>query len=373
MNQGYPPNNGAPQYPPQGQMQQGYASQTAAPAKPKKEAVICIPQGRIIGTVQDGTLIGGGQKRNYKTDQLEFDEKGQPIFNWVIVLAVPKQAMQQDPNGIGRIWTEMWKAYLEKHPNGMQMVDPKTGFPDPKNFFSMKCKDGDLAIDTQGKPYRDRVGYAGHYVLTLSTQIKPQFFIPDGGVNKEVTEGIKVGDYVNVAVQVSSGDSGLYLNPKMVQLVERGAAIVSGPSADDVFSKGQPQVSQFINVVKDPVYDPSTAFNPQFMPAGQGAPQYPPQQQQGFAPPMNQQAPQFQQPQQVAPNYGALPQQQQNGYASQGQPAYQGQFDPNAVGGGQHNPAAQSVGGSPSPQGQPAFNAGPNQYPPNGGMPQGQR
>lgn len=365
--------------------QQGFQQPQQPPQQPSREPVICVTQGRIIGTAQDGDLFKGAQKKNLKTGQLEVDPKsGLPVWNWVIILAIPKAAMQGDPSGIGRIWTEMWTEFQRKFPtNWQQLIDPRTGFPNPKTSFSMKCKDGDLAVDEQGKPYSLREGYKGCYVLTLSTRIPPTFFIPQGGQNVQVTEGIKVGDIVNVAVQVSSGDSGLYLNPKMVQLVERGAAIVSGPNADDVFGMAQPQRSQFIQSVPDPMANPATAFQGMGMPGAPAGSTVPPQYQQPAA------------PQPAAPNYGAVPQhfhpqgQQvpQMGNVPSGAPVAQqaapygvngampgapqgGQYDPNAVnGGGHHQPAAPHVGGSPTPQPGYAMNAGQpgNPYPTNGG------
>lgn len=377
MNQ-YNPNQGQQQY----QQQNPPAAQAVA----KREAVICITQGRILFTNQDGDLFKGGQKKNLKTGEMMFDPQSRlPIWEWVIGIAVPKTAIKGDPTGIGKIWTEMWTEFQRRFPSQwQQMIDPRTGFPDPKTF-SMKCKDGDTALDQQGKPMNTREGYKGNYILTLSTRIQPQFFIPQGGQNVQVIEGIKVGDIVNVCVQVSSGDSGLYLNPKMIQLVEKGAAIVSGPNADDVFGQAQPQRSQYVQSVPDPLANPASAFGNQ-MPQ-QGVPQF---QQQA---PVQQQ---YQQPvPQAQPNYGALPEQYQqpvnqggavniphvgNGNVGQQphsiqmnyQQQYQpqgGNFDPNAVGAGQVQQPVQYAGGNQMPQQGSALPAGPNQFPTNNGMP----
>ncbi len=317
------------------------------PQQQANEPVICVTQGRIVFTGENGDLFKGHHKKNYKTQQPEFDPKtNQPVWEWLIGLAVPKIAMEQDKLGIGKIWTEMWTAYFKKHPQGQQLIDPKTGFPNPKQVFSMKCKDGDRAYDENGQLIPPKEGWAGHYILTLSTRLPVQFFIPQGGTNVQVTEGIKVGDYVNVVVQLNAGDSGLFLNPKMVQLVQSGKAIVAGPSADQMFGLQQPTMSQFIKPVVDPMSNPATAFGNMTVPQPQT--------------PVYQQPVQPQAPVQAAPNYGALPPHFQPQV-----PAAPQAFDPNALNAGQPMPVAPfAVGGNPTQAAVPNVNQNP--YPTNG-------
>ena len=92
-----------------------------------------------------------------------------------------------------------------------------------------KDKDGDNAVDNKGKPYRERDGHAGHYVLTASTELKaPEAYRKDqNGTFRQISDTeIKTSDYIIAELSIKGNASpGIYVNPNMVCLVGQGDAI----------------------------------------------------------------------------------------------------------------------------------------------------
>jgi len=228
-----------------------------------------LVQGRLIWTL--GTnMFQGKQKTNMQTKALMLDKNGQPIIEYGFGLAIPKLDPRtgQPTVEFSKIWEALHKEAFTLFPSGQ--IPPT---------FAMKFKDGDTAIDDKGQPYSKREGYAGHIVLSCTTQIPIKYFRFEGGNNILVNDGIKCGDYVNVQLNVKAhpavgqSKAGLYINPSAVQLIQPGKEIVNAPSGDIMFGMQAPVYNGQVEVF-------TPAPMPQVAPIGYpqapvAAPQYP--------------------------------------------------------------------------------------------------
>ncbi len=233
-------------------------------------------QGRLVWTLgQD--LVKGQVKKNMQTKQVMMDQKsGEPIVEYGFGLAIPKVDPRtgQHTAEFTKIWNLLHSEAFTLFPSGQ--IPPS---------FAMKFKDGDTAIDEQGRPYSQREGYAGHIVLSCTTRIPIKYFRWEGGNNILVNDGIKNGDYVNVQLNVKAhpavgqSKAGLYVNPSAVQLIQPGKEIINTPSGDQMFGMGAPV---YAGEVIAPVYGqmpqtmaPQAPMAPQGYPQAPVAPQYP--------------------------------------------------------------------------------------------------
>lgn len=242
-------------------------------------------QGRLVWC-SGPSIFEGAPKTDYNSGAPILDTMGKPVMEYGFGLAV-----QKGTENFNAVWRAMHKQAYTLYPDGN--IAPE---------FAMKFKDGD-GISPKGKPYADKEGYAGHIVLACTTRLTINGFIHDGQQNVQVNTGIKVGDYVNVQLNIKAhpakgnGKPGLYLNPSAVQLIQAGKAIVNAPSGDQLFSNAAPAYAG--QIVAD------TAPAMPAMPMQGQAPAMPVQ-----APAMPAQAPVA--PQMPAqPHYGVLPENMQ--------------------------------------------------------------
>lgn len=189
------------------------------------------PVGRIVwghpGRARQKTHMDGAQKGQPVL------RDGQPVQQWSFGVAFDKAAFQAE------IWPAMSAEIHSGYPNG---VPPR---------FSYKYVDGD-GIDNNGQPFSNREGYAGCFVLAISTEafappiyrLNPQ----TGGYDQLTEDQIKTGDYVRVGlnfkVNVATGTltPSIYVNPVAVELVGYGEAIHTGPDAATLFGGAAPQL-----------------------------------------------------------------------------------------------------------------------------------
>jgi hypothetical protein len=233
---------------------------------------------------------------------------------------------------IAHIWPQMQAAAQSAY--GAEQVP---------GHFAWKYADGDAATGhRKGKPYNQRDGYPGNYVLKFETQFPIQAFRQNAqGTWDQITErDMKTGDYIAVSVNMeghkpktANATPGLYTNPNGVLLIGIGDAISGAPDAATMFGGQQfalPPGAQAPGSV--PTMQPGV--NPPGMQQPPGMP----------APPMQPAAPHY------APQLGA-PMTPQTGYAAPTQggpnPAYQPAYD---IAGGQppQNPM-QPGGYAPTP------------------------
>ena len=176
---------------------------------------LLTPTGRIVW----GHPLKPRQKIDNETKQKVLDQQGQPVMETSYGLAIPIAEFQQ------HVWPMMQSEALKGYPNGA-----------PGNFSWKMTQPTD--IDNKGQPYSLREGYADHVVIAVSTLLEPPpAFRWDAGRNQWVQmqpDEIKCGDYIradlNFKVNVSTSATrkpSLYVNPRAVQFVGYGAAIVS--------------------------------------------------------------------------------------------------------------------------------------------------
>jgi len=199
---------------------------------------ITTPVGRIVW----GHPTKARDKINKDTKQKVLKADGTPAQQWSFGVAFDKATFQQF------IWPAMVQEAATVYPpsatsNGQPSTPPK---------FSWKYTDGD-GIDDQGKPYNTREGYAGCYVLAISSELMaPPIFKNNGASYQQLPgDAVKCGDYVavglNLKVNVPENRAhtpGLYVNPLAIEFVGYGTEIVGQGSADPnaIFKGAQHQL-----------------------------------------------------------------------------------------------------------------------------------
>jgi len=174
------------------------------------------PPGRIVW----GHPARSQKKKDQRTKQPVLRD-GKEVEQWAFGLAIEKNAFNAG------VWPYLHQAASMVYPHGVP------------NGFSWKFKDGD-GVDRKGQPYSAREGYAGHCVLTISTEaFAPQIFKNEGGRYRQIeAHEIKCGDWVVVKLTAKGNapkdpthTPGLYINPNGIELIGYDKEIV-GQAAD---------------------------------------------------------------------------------------------------------------------------------------------
>lgn len=169
---------------------------------------------------------------------------GQPTQEWFMAVAYRKDDPETMPYllKLGTLAAVTWPAFF---PSGAQGVFP-FGCTHPR--FSFKIKDGD-GVDDNGKPNRDKPGFAGCYVVTYSTRIQapgvwqePNFAEMDR-VNDQ--RQLPRGYYVRISHTADTNENdqrpGLYVNLDKVCICadQTGAEVIhTGTTAEQDFGAG---------------------------------------------------------------------------------------------------------------------------------------
>ena len=196
------------------------------------------PVGRIV---QGNPLVASPVLDDAGKPKLKDD--GTPKTNWWITTAFSKQ----DPDTIAmiaEIGQEAARTYPQLFPQGYNPAAPNMGCV--RADFAMKVVDGD-GIDLNGKPHSNKEGWAGHWILKISTYAGVIRCYDGLQNNLPITEPeqIHTGKYVRVSLDIKGngwtgqGNSkpGMFVNPDGVQLVGHGAKIASGPDAATMFAQ----------------------------------------------------------------------------------------------------------------------------------------
>ena len=272
---------------------------------------INTPVGRIVW----GHPLKPQIKKDLNTNQPVIRD-GQKVQQWAFGVAIPKDKF-------GELYNLMKQEALTAYPSG-----------EPSNF-SWKFKDGD-GTGRDGKPYSEREGYAGHYVLTISTEaFQPPCYKYEGNTYRQLEEHeIKTGDYVVVNLDMKANvptnrthTPGLYINPNAIELVGYGTEIKGSGGVDPNAAFGghqhqlPPEASATpIGGAPAGVGMPGTGAAPQGMPPA--APQgMPPAAPQGMPPPATDFVQNTMGNQPTAPTAGMSPQPQTQQVAPTAQPA----------------------------------------------------
>lgn len=184
-----------------------------------------IVQGRLL-SVWGGNLWKGSAKTDDRTKQPVIDPKTQqPIMEYGFILAFPKHLLTQENMVEGKpahFYAAAFQEAQSIYPHGV-----------PKEF-AWKWRDGDSPeVDKKGFPYNQRTGYAGHWILTCSTRIPFPVFKYEGAYI-QINDGVNAGDYVTVQLSIkahaaasTTSKPGMYLNPTMLLLSQKGDPIVT--------------------------------------------------------------------------------------------------------------------------------------------------
>ncbi|MGL4556634.1 MAG: hypothetical protein ACRCV5_03975, partial [Afipia sp.] len=185
--------------------------------------------GRLVWLV--GDLFTGRVKIDEETRQPVISTKtNQPVQEYGFGLAIPESAFANNAQGATDLWNALLKEAMGIFPNGSFPPDFAWKFKRPTDK------------DKNGVEYAQRKGYAGHLVFACTTQQPIRFYRFENGVNTQINNGIKCGDYVEVQLSIKGhaskgtrGKPGLYINPLMVRFNSWGEEIINIPSGDQVF------------------------------------------------------------------------------------------------------------------------------------------
>lgn len=209
-------------------------------------------QGRIIWAV-GGNVFKGKPLMDKNTKLQKLDRNQKPIVNKGFGLAIDKLVLQNPanlaPGAVGEFWNALYEEAWTLYPDRMV----------PKNF-AWKRIDGDTDTNEEGQPWSRKEGYPGHYVLPCTTNLEIAYykFMPGAVEPTLIDEGIKVGDYVQVQLNVvahppiEGGKPGLYLNPLSVLFLAPGKAIITQQDGADIFGTSLPAPPMGAQVVHDP-------------------------------------------------------------------------------------------------------------------------
>jgi len=170
---------------------------------------------------------------------------GQPNPQFFVAVAYLKTQATMDaeiasnsPIGqhLAEIKAEAFRAFPHLFPQG-------AAGPCQHPQFSFKVRDGD-GVDTAGKKWADREGYAGHWIVSYTRGAS----IGAPGVYREASPGTfvetkecKTGWFVQVSGNVTGNNNaqrpGVYVNLNMICVRAEGPEIIltSGPSAAEAF------------------------------------------------------------------------------------------------------------------------------------------
>lgn len=275
-----------------------------------------------IGRIVQGNPLTENIQYDDRTKQPKINSKGDVVKSWYLNVAFEKANPETGPM-IQALYQQAAADFPALFPYGYQAQARQDTQPPIhaggciRSDFAFKIVDGD-GYDANGKPHSNKEGFAGCYILKISTYagqirvvngLKANAPITDVGVGPD---HIKTGDYVRVGLDFKgngwAGDAtskpGIYLNPDVVQLVGFGTLIQGGPDADQVFATQSAYVPQGMSTtpvaaaMPTPMQAPGQLGNlPPQIPAQQ-PPQLPQLQQQA---PVPQPLPQVQQQPQALP------------------------------------------------------------------------
>lgn len=208
---------------------------------------ILTPPGRIVW--------GHPLEKTIKTDpktRKPILKDGKEIDVWAFGLAIP--VAQFEP--VGKALTQ--EAYLQ-YPSGQFPKD-----------FSWKYK-VETDTDDQHVPYGQREGYAGHVVLTVSTEAfcPPMYKFENGQYRQVEAREVKCGDWVVSKLSIKGHPGGLYLNPVLHELVGFDKEIVRRSAANPQETFGGRQYQLPPGVSATPVSSAPVGYA---MPGQQAAP-----------------------------------------------------------------------------------------------------
>lgn len=192
-----------------------------------------------------GRLVQGGMSLSPKKDmkgQPALDSEGKQIHECFMAIAVPKLRNGQANPDVAAFWAQLdaqaRASFPHLFPNGGACTHPK---------FAWKIQDGD-GVDDSGQSVADKPGFAGHWIFKMATRFAPSCWYygkydPSQRIQNP-DEIIKKGYWIRVSGTIDGNGvepgnrqavPGLFVSPNMVELIDRGDEIISGPDPSKVF------------------------------------------------------------------------------------------------------------------------------------------
>lgn len=186
-----------------------------------------------------GRLVQGdvfeAQTKNMQGQPL-MTQSGQPTQRYFIAVAFAKT-----DQAFGAFYTLLQQTARASFPT---LFDAAGNCTHPR--FSWKLVDGD-SVDDNGKPNKNKEGFAGHWVVKFASSFAPRAFHAGRYAPHEQIQDPKAiprGYFVRVAGTIEGNGQpqkpGLYVNLGMVELAGQGPIISSGPEASAVFGAAAP-------------------------------------------------------------------------------------------------------------------------------------
>lgn len=170
-------------------------------------------------------MWGHPTKSRVKTDQKTRQpilKDGVPVQQWGFGVAFDKATFQ----------TYIWPAMAAEAATAYTQGVPPA--------FSWKYVDGDT-VDRDGKPYNQREGYAGCFVLSITSELQapPVYKLENGAYKQLPADAVKCGDWVSVGVEFKvnvptdrTHTPGIYVNPQAIEFIGYGTEIHSAAAVD---------------------------------------------------------------------------------------------------------------------------------------------
>lgn len=193
----------------------------------------------IGGRTVWGNPFNRVQITDRNTGKPAINADGTPKMRYNFGLAIPAAEF------VAKVWPVMQAEALKHFPAGVFPTDYAWKYVDGINGMDK----GNPQKGIAPQPYSKREGYAGCYVLSVSSSLEnppPLFRWTAQGWQQCDPNNIdgnkfKTGDYIEVGLSIDAhmGQSpGLYINPQGVQFVGFGTAIMNGPDATAMFGAG---------------------------------------------------------------------------------------------------------------------------------------
>ena len=224
-----------------------------------------MPVGRIVS----GNTTLWEDAIDYHTKQKKLSADGTPRKENRVSIAYPKKEFLE------KVWPyvlqevcKIYPQYANTNPDQCEM-----------SRFAWKIINGDSPSCPQGSqiPYNARDGYAGCYIVKISTSafLPGTFKFENGAYRKIEPNEIKCGDYVVANLTITAHtekDGGIYWNPNAYELVGYGQEIKSSGVADPMALFGGATYQLPVGASLTPISSaPVTAQMPMGQPAAMPA------------------------------------------------------------------------------------------------------
>ena len=205
-----------------------------------------------IGRIVQGNPLVANPQTNPQTGAPKLGKDGNQSVNWYCNVAFDKKN-PKTIEMITAIYQEAARLFPALFPFGYQPTARQDTQPPIhaggciRNDFAFKLKDGD-GYDANGKPHSAKEGWAGHWIVQISTYAGAMRVVNGLTGNSPITEvgtgpaHIKTGDFVVCCLDIKTNGwsndpqskPGIFMNPDLIQLNGYGEYIAGGVNVDEL-------------------------------------------------------------------------------------------------------------------------------------------